>query len=484
MRVWLVLLFAWGLAAAPDETVRRLDGSTLSSRQIDETVSRLMAAAEVTGAGIAILNDGHVAYLKAYGLRDVARKLPLTEDSVMGAASLSKAAFAYLAMQMVASQALDLDKPIQQYLPKPLPEYNAYRDLAGDPRYRKITARMLLSHTAGFPNLRWLSDDRKLNINFEPGTRYAYSGEGIQLLQFVVETIAGKPVKDLMQERVFGPLGMSRTSMITEPNFADNCAIGYDEWGRPLGCQQRKSASAAGSMQTTIRDYARFLEAVLASTRLPVSARDLMLSPQVEIRSKHQFPSLSTETTGENRPIRLSYGLGWGLYWSPYGKVFFKEGHDEGFRHYAVAFEKPKTGMIVMTNSSNGEGIFQDLLETLIRDTFTPCTWEGFVRYSDLPPRVALPKHTEIAVDPSRLDRLVGRYSVPGAVLTITRQGGHLALRENEEPPGELFPESELSFFSKTSDDVVSFDLDAAGRVSQLVIHTGGRNIVVKRADY
>jgi len=481
MRVWLALIAAGSLLAAPEAAVRRLDGSTISSKQIDETVSRSMAAAEVTGVAIAILNDGHIAYLKAYGLRDVARKLPLTEDSVMGAASLSKAAFAYLVMRLVASKALDLDKPIQQYLPKPLPEYDAYRDLAGDPRYRKITARMLLSHTAGFPNLRWLNDDRKLNINFEPGSRYAYSGEGIQLLQLVVEEIAGKPVKDLMQDRVFGPLGMTSTSMVTEARFADNCAIGYDEWGRPLGCQQRKSASAAGSMQTTIRDYARFLEAVLASKGLPVATRDLMLTPQVEIRSKHQFPSLSTETTEAYRAIRLSYGLGWGLYWSPYGKVFFKEGHDEGFRHYAVGFEKPKTGLIIMTNSSNGEGIFQDLLETLIRDTFTPYDWEGFVRYADLPARKPLPNHTEISLDASRLDRLAGRYSLPGVVLTIAREGGHLSLRENNEPPEQLFAESELSFFSKTSDDVVTFDLDSADRAAQLVIHTGGRSIAVKK---
>jgi len=455
----------------------------ISPTDIDTTVRRLMDAAEVTGAGIAILRNGRVAFLKAYGFRDAEKKLPLTQDSVMAGASFTKAAFSYLVMQMVASKAIDLDKPVEEYLPKPIPDYDAYKDLSEDRRYKKITARMLLSHTSGFPNLRFLNPDRKLNINFEPGSRYAYSGEGMQLLQLVIESITKKPLKELMQERVFGPLGMSRTSMVSEQRFENDYANGYDEWGRPLGHQQREIAAAAGSMQTTLRDFARFLQAVIASKGLPKAARELMLTPQIQISSKKQFPTLSMATTEENRGIRLSYGLGWGLYWSPYGKAFFKEGHDEGFRNYAVVFDKPGDGIVIMTNSSNGEGIFKELLETLLRNTFTPIAWEGFTPYGELPPRKPLPKHTEIELDSKLLDRLVGRYALPGAVLKVSRQGGHLLLQENEEKPGELFPEGGLRFFSKSSDDAVSFELDGEGRVTQLVIHTGGRSIPVKRIN-
>src|SRR5215831_7798874 len=212
------------LVAAPKTPIRRLDGSMISPTDIDTTVRRLMDAAEVTGAGIAILRNGRVAFLKAYGFRDAEKKLPLTQDSVMAGASFTKAAFSYLVMQMVASKAIDLDKPVEEYLPKPIPDYDAYKDLSEDRRYKKITARMLLSHTSGFPNLRFLNPDRKLNINFEPGSRYAYSGEGIQLLQLVVETITAKPLQETMRERVFCPLRMSRTSMVTEQRFQDNHA--------------------------------------------------------------------------------------------------------------------------------------------------------------------------------------------------------------------------------------------------------------------
>ena len=74
--------------------IKRLDGSTISATEIDATVTRLMRAAKVTGVGISIFNDGKIAYLKAYGMRDREKNLPLTPDSVMTAESLSKSAFA------------------------------------------------------------------------------------------------------------------------------------------------------------------------------------------------------------------------------------------------------------------------------------------------------------------------------------------------------------------------------------------------------
>jgi CubicO group peptidase (beta-lactamase class C family) len=299
----------------------------------------------------------------------------------MPAASLTKAVFATLAMQLVGEHVLDLDTPVYRYLPQPLASYERYRDLAGDPRANLITLRMLLSHTSGFPNIRFFTPEHKLSINFTPGSRYAYSGEGIVLAQFVVESVLKKSVNELMHERLFDPLGMKSTSMVWEPRFERDFANGYDEQGTSLGPQRRTRADAAGSMQTTLRDYARFVEATLQGRDLPAGARAEMLRPQIAIASKHQFPTLSTETTTANQAIHLSYGLGWGLYSTPFGDAFFKEGHDDGWRHYVVCFEKAGTGMLVMTNSSNGESMFSDLLDRLIGNTFTPVDWEGFTSY-------------------------------------------------------------------------------------------------------
>lgn len=355
--LFLTILLPAGVLPAADPVIKRLDGSTITTAQIDETVMRLMRAAEVTGVGVAIFDPHRLQFLKAYGFRDKEKKLPLTPESVMSAASFTKVAFAYMVMDLVDEGVLNLDKPVYQYLPKPLPEYPQYKDLANDPRYKRITARMLLSHTSGFANYRAFEDDRKLRIHFEPGSRFAYSGEGILLLQFVVESITKQPLEDLMEQKVFRPLGMTRTSMVWQDRFESDFANGYDEYGRSLGPDKRTAADAAGSMQTTVRDFARFVQAVMVGEGMRRETRDQMLSPQIQILSKHEFPTLASDTTEENQAIRLSYGLGWGLYWTPYGKAFFKEGHDAGWRNYTVCFNKAKTAIVIMTNSGNGEGI-------------------------------------------------------------------------------------------------------------------------------
>jgi CubicO group peptidase (beta-lactamase class C family) len=82
-------------------SVKQLDGSTIVAAEIDAAVNRVIRAAKVTGLGLALFNDRKIVYLKTYGLRDRQRALPLTQDSVMSAASFSKVTFAYMVMQLV-----------------------------------------------------------------------------------------------------------------------------------------------------------------------------------------------------------------------------------------------------------------------------------------------------------------------------------------------------------------------------------------------
>jgi CubicO group peptidase (beta-lactamase class C family) len=480
---WLLAMTLFASVAFGQSSARRLDGSTITAAEIDNTVTRLMKAAEVPGTGVAIFDRGKVAYLKAYGFRDKEKNLPLTVDSEMYAASFSKVTFAYMVMQLVDEGVLELDKPVYEYLPKPLPEYPKYADLAGDERYKRITARMLLDHTSGFPNWRSAEDDRKLRIHFEPGSRYAYSGEGIDLLQLVVETITKKPLEDLLQQHIFQPFGMTRTSMIWQDRFESDYANGYDEYGRSLGPDKRKDAEAAGSMVTTTHDFASFMQAVMEGKRLRKKTREQMLGPQIQIVSKHEFPTMSGETTDENKGIRLSYGLGWGLFWTPYGEAFFKEGHSDGWMNYTVCFDKLKSGIVIMTNSGNGEGTFKEILEILLKNTFTPIEWEGYTPYDKLPPRPPLKQHKQVAVDGKILDRYVGRYEFrPDVILTIRRSGDHLSVQENDEAPQELQPESEVDFFSTSSDDAYTFKLDSQGHVSAMILHVD-KDLEMKRIE-
>ena len=450
-------------------------------QQVDGVITHLLAAAHVTGAGLAIFRDGHIAYLKAYGFRDTEKDWPLTPDSVMTSASLSKAAFATVILQLVRNGTLDLDKPIYQYLPKPLPDYSRYTDLQGDERYKKITLRRLLSHTSGFPNWRAFEEDHKLRIHFEPGTRYAYSGEGIDLAQLVVETVTGQSLTTLMKEKLFVPLGMSRSSMVWEARFENDFANGYDEYGRSLGPEKRTRPDAAGSMQTTLHDYALFLSAILRGKLLDSQTTAEMLRPQIEIRSAHQFPSLATETITASNSIHLSYGLGWGLYSSPYGRAFFKEGHDEGWRHLALCFDEKGAGLLIMTNSSNGEGIFKPLLDSTLGPTGFPFAWEQYTPYNELPPLPKLREHKKVFLSPAQLKRFEGKYALsPQIVLTVTEQQGHLFVQENDEPKQELTPQGPQDFFSASSSDECSF-LPAVGAVKIMVLHVDGKDVQLKR---
>ena len=212
-----------------------------SIHQTDSIVKQLMDSAAVTGICIGVIRDNRVLYTRAYGYRIKEKNLLNDSSTCFYAASLSKAVFAYLIMQLVEKGVISLDTPIARYLPKPLPDYDNYKDLAGDDRWKQITPAMCLSHTTGFPNWRQFNpnDNKKLEIFFTPGSRYAYSGEGISLLQMVIETITGRSLEDLAKEMVFIPLDMSRTGYIWHPEFENDYALGYDEKGDSIRKRRR-----------------------------------------------------------------------------------------------------------------------------------------------------------------------------------------------------------------------------------------------------
>jgi len=361
--------------------VQRVDGSTITPAEIERTVARLMAAAKVPGMSIAIINDAQVVYRKSFGVRNVAEQLPMTDTTVMWAMSITKGVFAYFVMQLVDEHVIELDTPIADYLAKPLPSYGKYADLANDERWRKLTPRMLLTHSAGFPNFRFLNADGKLDIKFEPGSRYAYSGEGINLLQFVIEAKTGQSVGDMMRQRVFDRFGLTRTSMTWKPEFATDIALGYVN-DSTVGHNKRLSVRAAGSMDTDIHDLSLLIAGIMRGDGLSAQAKAEMVKPQIRIRSAHQFPTLDTTTTHQYDAINLSYGLGWGVLSTPHGKAYFKEGHDDGWSNYTISFEDKKIGIVMLSNSLNTEGIFKELLETLMGDRYTPWDWTGYIPYN------------------------------------------------------------------------------------------------------
>lgn len=361
--------------------VKRIDGTTISSVEIERTVTRLMTAAKVPGLSIAIINDAQVVYRKSFGVRNIAQQLPMTDTTVMWAMSITKGVFAYLVMQLVDEHVIELDTPIANYLEKPLPLYAKYADLANDERWKTITARMLLTHSAGFPNFRFINPDGKLDIKFEPGARFAYSGEGINLLQFVIEAKTGQSVGEMMQQRIFDRFGLTRTSMTWKPEFATNFALGY-VGDSTVGHNQRTSARAAGSMDTDIHDLSLLIAGIMRGDGVSAKAKAEMVKPQIRIHSAHQFPTWDTTTTTQYDALNFSYGLGWGVLSTPHGRAYFKEGHDDGWSNYTISFADKKIGIVMLSNSLNTEGIFKELLETLIADRYSPWEWDGYIPYT------------------------------------------------------------------------------------------------------
>ena len=350
-----------------------------SSRMIDATAHTLMQREHVRGLALAVIDDGQVVHVAAYGIRNAAGD-PLTTETVMYGASLTKTAFAYLVLQLVDEGRLDLDASIADLLPRPLPEYDDYHDLAGDARWKALTMRILLTHTSGFANFRWLEDDGKLRFHYDPGTRYGYSGEGFYVAQLVLEQALGLDVGREMQTRLFDRFGMTRTSMQWRPDFQTDLADGFRTDGKPEPHDERSSVSAAGSMDTDIADQARLWAGIVRGDGLSGAIRAEMVRAQAPITSAHQFPSLAPETDPAHAAIALSAGLGLVTFQGPRGKVWFKGGHNEWTGNMVVCIERERRCLVLLSNDVRAERLYPDLVRAVLGETGLPWSWEYDVR--------------------------------------------------------------------------------------------------------
>ena len=345
-------------------------------KALDAQAARLMAEGKIPGLAFAVIEHGKVVHVSAQGWRNVEKKLPLTPDTILYGASISKAAFAQYVLMLVDDGKLDLDAPIETYLKKPLPEYPRYADLAGDPRWKTITLRRLLTHTSGLADQRFYDPDNKLRFNLEPGTRYAYSGEGINLMQFVIEQGLGLNVGDEMQKRIFAPLGMTRSSMVWRDDFAGNLADGYKADGSFEEHDARGSVKAAGSLDTSIHDLAQLAAAMVSGRGLSAKAWAERTKPSFPIVSKNQFPPFLIVDNPDNAKIGLAAGLGVVVFDGPQGHAFYKGGHNDITDNQLICVEHGERCIVLLTNSGVGARIFPPLVEAALGDVGMPWTWE------------------------------------------------------------------------------------------------------------
>jgi CubicO group peptidase (beta-lactamase class C family) len=344
--------------------------------KLDAEAARLMTAGKLPGLAYAVIDHGKVAHVAAMGFRNVERRLPLQADTVMYAASISKTAFAYYVLMLVDDGVLDLDKPIAAYLPKPLPDYPFYADLGVDERWRTITARRLLTHSSGLADQRFYDPDNRFRFLLEPGSRYAYSNEGVNLLQFVIEQGLGLKVGDEMNRRVFAPLGMTRSSMVWRDDFKDNLADGYHADGKWEAHDDRSSVTAAGSLDTTIGDLAKLVAAMASGEGLSPKTRAELVKASFPIVSRSQFPPFVIADNPANAKIGLAAGVGVVVFDGPLGHAFFKGGHNDITDNQMICLDKAQRCILMLTNSGAGSRVFPALTKAALGEIGMPWAWE------------------------------------------------------------------------------------------------------------
>lgn len=348
-----------------------------SAEAIDAEARRLMQREDVKGLALAVIDKGQIVHVAAYGERNVEKHLPLEPGTIMYGASLTKTAVAYTVLQLADEGAIDLDASIAEYLQKPLPDYEDYADLIGDERWRALTPRIILNHATGFANFRWLEEDGKLRFHFDPGARYAYSGEGFYILQDVIEQGLGLDLGAEMQRRVFDRFGMTRTSMMWRDDFAGDLADGYAMDGSFEPHDERSRVSAAGSMDTTIADQARMWAGIIRGDGLSAPARAELSRPQLAIGSAHQFPTLLADSNPRGAAIGLSAGLGVVVFDDPArGRMFFKGGHNDWTGNMAICEERRRSCLVMLANSVRAELIYPELARFVLGETAMPWWWE------------------------------------------------------------------------------------------------------------
>lgn len=321
--------------------------------QLERDIPELMKKDGVPGLAIAVIRGGKTAWLHGFGLKEVKAGQPVTGETVFEAASLSKPVFTYGVLKLVEQRKLGLDVPLTTYLPGPF--------VAGDERLVKITARIVLSHRTGFPN--WPADDGSISIYFTPGERFSYSGEGYIYLQRVVEKVTGKPLNEYMTEAVFTPLGMTSSSYVWRPDFDALTATGYDSVGKPDKLVKPTEALAASTLNTTAKDYALFVEAILNGKGLkPATLREMetpeiALDPECRICIKHEPKQLSKN---------LFWGLGWGIERKDETDVLWHWGDNGSFKAFVMADPKTKSGVVMFANSENGLEVAKPVVDEVM----------------------------------------------------------------------------------------------------------------------
>jgi CubicO group peptidase (beta-lactamase class C family) len=352
-----LVAFSPRLGAKRESTIHT--GATIA--QLERDIPEFMRKDGVPGLEIAVIREGKLTWVHGFGVKEVKSGQPVTAETVFEAASLGKPVFAYGVLKLVEQGKLGLDVPLTTYLAKPY--------VAGDERLGKITARIVLSHRTGFPNWR---DGDSLTIYFTPGERFSYSGEGYIYLQRVVEQITGKPLNEYMTEAVFKPLGMTSSSYVWKSEFDALTATGHDGDGKPEKKWKPDEAGAASTLNTTAKDYALFVAAVLNGVGLKAATLREMETPQVALDPECR---ICIKKEPKELSKNLFWGLGWGIQRVDGREVLWHWGDNGAFKALVMADPKAKSGVVMFANSAKGLEVAKPVIDEAMGEESLAFEW-------------------------------------------------------------------------------------------------------------
>ncbi|GAA3929006.1 serine hydrolase domain-containing protein [Hymenobacter algoricola] len=322
----------------------------LTARAQQAELTALLNKHHVTGLQLIYAKNGQ-AQAYSLGQRQAGTGQPVTAKTTFQAASLGKVVLAYTALRLVDQGRLSLDKPLLTYY--------SYPRLLGQPGADRITARQVLTHTAGLPN--WaaypLSPAWKtsvLPLTYAPDSCWSYSGEGYVFLQRTLEHITGQSLEALVGQQVFGPLRMSGSSFVWQQRFAADAAYGHDQAGKPTEIKRFAEPNGGFSLLTTAADYHRFTQALLSGRGLrPAAAR--LLTTAASAANRCGQPATPTDA-------RIAWACGVGLADTSHGPALWHWGDNGDFRGFFIALPKTGESLVLLTNSANGLKMIDDVL--------------------------------------------------------------------------------------------------------------------------
>jgi len=316
---------------------------------LPDTISQTMARFRIPGISFALITEGRQIWTRGFGVKDARANDLVNVDTVFAAGSLTKPVFAYAVLELVEQKLLALDTPLAAHLPDDL--------LRKEPRLRLVTARMLLSHTSGIA-----APLEAPTFNFPPGERFAYASTGFLLLQLVVERVTGKSLAEFMRVNLLEPLGMDSSSFEWTDRLRTSAAVGHFENGQSRANRFDRQPTAAASLLTTARDYARFVVEILQPSRLDrfhisEALKKEMSKPQVKVAD------------------RLAWGLGWGLEEAGSGHMLWHWGDQDIFKSFVFIDPIRRSGLVIFTNSRNGSKSYSPIIDRAVGGQHPSLSW-------------------------------------------------------------------------------------------------------------